>query len=60
MGLQEACRSKLAAECDAQTLLDNWAPSGSWHRVTVYGDYRKLLMQLYKIKGLAIVEEDKE
>ena len=60
VGLQEACRSKLAAECDAQTLLDNWAPSGSWHRVTVYGDYRKLLMQLYKIKGLAIVEEDKE
>ena len=57
VGLQEACRSKLAAETDAQSILDNWF--GKWHRVTVFGDYRKLLMQLYKIKGLTVIEEDK-
>ena len=58
VGLQEACRSKLAAETNAQSILEKW--SHQWHRVTVFGDYRKLLMQLYKIKGLSVIEEDKQ
>ncbi len=56
--LPEACRSKLVASADAEKILENWA-SGSWHRVTVFGDYRKELMRLFKMKELVVTEEDK-
>ena len=56
VGLQEACRSKLAAETNAEAVLENW--SGGWHRVTLYGDWRKLILRLLKVKGLPVIEED--
>ncbi|MBS1412663.1 MAG: hypothetical protein HPZ00_05025 [Christensenellaceae bacterium] len=31
-----------------------------WHRVTVFGDCRKQLMNLFKMKGLKVIQEDKE
>ena len=31
-----------------------------WHRVTVFGDCRKQLMDLFKMKGLKVIQEDKE
>ncbi|MGM9683201.1 MAG: hypothetical protein ACI3XQ_06355 [Eubacteriales bacterium] len=58
VGLEEACRSKLAAQTDAEKILNNWSGCG-WHRVTVFGDYRKQLMMLLKVKGIAVLEEDK-
>ncbi len=58
VGLQEACRTKLAAETNAESILNHWG--GSWHRVTVFGDYRKLLKQLYRAKGLRVIEEDRD
>lgn len=54
---EEACRSKLAATTNAEKLLENWAPN--WHRVTVFGDYRKQYSELFKMKGLDVYEEDK-
>lgn len=57
VGGDEACRSKLAATTNAEKLLYNWAPG--WHRVTVFGDYRKQFMNLFRMKGLDIYEEDK-
>ncbi|MBQ4556494.1 MAG: hypothetical protein IJA60_02460 [Clostridia bacterium] len=57
VGYQEGCRSKLAAQTDTETILNNW--DGGWHRVTVFGDYRKQLMRLFKAKGLPVIEEDK-
>ena len=56
-GGDAGCRSKLVAKCNARAILDNWMPQ--WHRVTVFGDYRTDVMNLYKLKGLRIVEEDK-
>ncbi|RRD96233.1 hypothetical protein EII17_01670 [Clostridiales bacterium COT073_COT-073] len=56
-GLDAGCRSKLVASCAAQKILENWMPM--WHRVTVYGNYRKELINLFKLKGLEIIEEDK-
>ncbi len=56
-GLEEGCRSKLVASANAEKLLEQWAPS--WHHVTVYGDYRKLLGYLFKMKGIKVLEEDK-
>ena len=57
VGLQEACRSKLAAETNAERILEKW--TGYWHRVTVYGDYRRQFLRLCKMKGLDVVEEDR-
>lgn len=56
VGHQEGCRSKLAAKAEAETILNNW--DGGWHRVTVFGDYRKLFKHLFKAKGLPLIEED--
>ena len=58
VGFQEACRSKLAAETNAEAILNNW--SGGWHRVTVFGDYRKTLRRLFRMKGISYIEEDKD
>jgi L-fucose isomerase-like protein len=55
--LDKACRTKLAAESDAELLLRNW--TRGWHRVTVYGDYRKDFVNLAQLLGLTVIEEDK-
>ncbi len=56
-GGDAGCRSKLVAKCNARAIMDNWMPQ--WHRVTVFGDYRYDVINLFKLKGLRIVEEDK-
>lgn len=56
-GGDAGCRSKLVASCNARALLENWMPM--WHRVTVFGDYRQDFINLFKLKGLNICEEDK-
>ncbi|MGB9620389.1 MAG: hypothetical protein ACPL7K_08250, partial [Armatimonadota bacterium] len=53
----KACRTKLAARTNAQAILDNW--DMGWHRVTVFGDWRKQVKQLARLYGFAICEEDK-
>jgi len=58
VGCEEGCRSKLAASAAAEVLLNNWQ-FGRWHRVTVFGDYRKLFMDLCKMRGVDVIEEDK-
>lgn len=42
----------------AENLLYNWMPL--WHRVTVFGEYRKQFMNLFKMKQINVIEEDKE
>lgn len=53
----KACRTKLAAKTDAQNILNEW--DMGWHRVTVYGDWRKQAMNLARLYGLTVNEEDK-
>jgi L-fucose isomerase-like protein len=53
----KACRTKLAAGIpNAQKMLEGW--SQGWHRVTVYGDYRKRVKTLSALLGFKVVEED--
>ncbi len=55
----KACRTKLAAQANARTILDNW--DLNWHRVTVYGDWRREALDLARLLGVAdVLEEDKE
>ena len=57
---EKACRTKLAAEVDAEKILDNYHfEIFSWHRVTFYGDYRKEMINLATLYGLKIYQEDK-
>ena len=53
----KACRTKLAAKTNADNILRNW--DMGWHRVTVYGDWRKQCMDLARLYGFAVSEEDK-
>lgn len=53
----KACRTKLAAKANAEKILDNW--SMGWHRVTVYGDWRKRSLDLARLLGIEVYEEDK-
>lgn len=53
----KACRTKLAARTNAQAILDNW--SMGWHRVTVFGDYRKQVINLARLYGMTVFQEDK-
>jgi len=56
----KACRTKLAAEVDAQRILDNYhSELFGWHRVTCYGEYRKLFVDLATLYGLDVLEEDR-
>ena len=56
------CRTKLVAKVpSSRTLLNNWHNElFSWHRVTVFGDYRKDFLDIASYFNLAIYEEDKE
>ncbi len=54
----KACRTKLAAQTDARAILDNW--DLGWHRVTVYGDWRREALDLARLLGVVqVIEEDK-
>jgi hypothetical protein len=53
----KACRTKLAAKANVEPILENWGLG--WHRVTVYGDWRKQSMNLAKLMGFTVAEEDK-
>lgn len=57
VGGDEGCRSKLAAVTETEKVLHNWLHG--WHRVTVFGDYRKQFEMLFKMKNIKVIEEDK-
>jgi L-fucose isomerase-like protein len=58
---EKACRTKLAVETDAKTILENWNKKFNfgWHRVSFYGDIREEVVQLSSLLGLEVFEEDR-
>ena len=62
---EEACRTKLVAKADVDKIMDNWNKKGGWvfpaqwHRVTIFGDWRKQLIDLAILMGMETFEEDK-
>lgn len=55
----KGCRTKLAAEVNAQAILDNYRSDlFSWHRVTCYGDFRRDCLSLARLYDLEVHEED--
>jgi hypothetical protein len=53
-----ACRNKLAVEVkgDVFKLLNEWDQWG-WHRVTLFGDYKRAVYQLAGLLGFGVLEE---
>lgn len=64
--VEEACRTKLVAKADVGRIMENWNKKGGWvfpaqwHRVTIFGDWRKQLIDLAILMGIEIFEEDKD
>jgi len=57
---ERACRTKLAAEVDAEKLLRNYhSDVFGWHQVTAYGDYRTPMRQFAQFAGLTLYEQDR-
>lgn len=58
--VEKACRSKLAVEAEAKTIMNNWNVDVDfkWHRVTFFGDIREPLKDLARLLSLKVVEED--
>ena len=59
---EKACRTKVAVETNAYSILENWnrKVDFGWHRVTVVGDYRREFISVARLLGLKVIEEDKE
>lgn len=53
----KACRTKLVVKANAKPLLRNW--DLGWHRVTVYGDWKEQAMNISRLLGIDVFEEDK-
>jgi len=56
---ERACRTKVAAEANVDAILERWEPSFGWHRVSVVGDYRNDFIDLARLLGFRVIEEDK-
>lgn len=56
------CRTKLVCKVDdSKLIMRNWHNElFSWHRVTVYGDYRADFLEIANYLGLKIYEEDRK
>ena len=55
-----ACATKLVGNSNTEALAKNWDWRSGWHRVVLYGDYRKELEKLGRVLKLKVVEEDKQ
>jgi len=63
---EEGCRTKLVAKANVDKIINNWNRKGGWvfpaqwHRVTIFGDWRKQLINLAILMGMEVFEEDKD
>ncbi len=63
--VEEACRTKLVTEVNAEKIMrnwnrkDGWVFPANWHRVTIYGDFGEQLIDLANLMGMEVFEEDK-
>lgn len=55
----KGCRTKLAAQVDARTIMHNYHfDVFGWHRVTCYGDHANAFMSLATLYGMRCYQED--
>ncbi|ADN50733.1 fucose isomerase [Vulcanisaeta distributa] len=54
----QACATKLIGSGNASNVVRNWKWRGGWHRVVIYGDFRKELEEFARLLGLRVLHED--
>lgn len=60
VSLDRGCRTKLAVQANVQSIIDTWDMEiFGWHKVTLYGNWRHKLMNLARLKGMLIFDEDR-
>ena len=57
---EKACRTKVAAEANANLILNNWNGEADfgWHRVSVVGNFRERFTDIARLLGFKVIEED--
>ncbi len=61
IGIEEsihACSNKLVAKTDVHKIVLNWKRRSGWHRVVFFGNYRDEFINVARLLGLKIIEED--
>ncbi|MCI8442813.1 MAG: hypothetical protein HFG27_09815 [Provencibacterium sp.] len=60
VSLDRGCRTKLAAQANVENIIDRWDMEVfGWHKVTLYGNWRAKLLNLARLKGMTIYDEDR-
>ncbi|MGC9153156.1 MAG: fucose isomerase [Vulcanisaeta sp.] len=54
----QACATKLIGSGNASTVVRNWRWRGGWHRVIIYGDFRRELHEFAILLNLDAIDED--
>jgi L-fucose isomerase-like protein len=54
----QACATKLIGSGNVNAVVRNWRWRGGWHRVVVYGDFRRELEEFATLLGLDLINED--
>ncbi|MGB9759655.1 MAG: L-arabinose isomerase family protein [Thermoproteota archaeon] len=58
---EKACRTKVAAEANVNLILNNWNREADfgWHRVSVVGNFREKFVDIARLLGFRVIEEDR-
>lgn len=60
VSLDRGCRTKLAVRSNLEKILERWDMDVfGWHKVTLYGNWREKLLNLARLKGMTIFDEDR-
>lgn len=60
VSLDRGCRTKLAAQAHVENIIDKWDMDVfGWHKVTLYGNWHAKLLNLARLKGMTIYDEDR-
>jgi len=53
-----ACSNKIVGKTNVSSIVKKWPWRTGWHRVVVYGNYRKEFKELARLLKLRVIEED--
>ncbi|WP_291765930.1 fucose isomerase [Caldivirga sp. UBA161] len=55
---KQLCATKLVASGDAGKVAERWVVDNGYHRVLIYGDFRREVKEFAKLLGVKVIEED--
>ncbi len=55
---KQLCATKLVASGDAGKVAEKWVVDNGYHRVLIYGDFRREVKEFAKLLGVKVIDED--